>query len=163
MLRQMESKEYVVNGITCHITPFPAFKAAKLSGDLAKFIAPLASIAVPLLDGKDVNSLEDIDFTPILDKLPKALEQFNGDEVEKMLRKLLLSGNIVVEIADEEGEVDAQKLTEDVANEIFCGSLQSMYRLAFYVVQLNFGDFFESLPTQSGEVKLGRKKTRKKV
>lgn len=161
MLRQMESKEYVVNGMTCHITPFPAFKAAKLSGDLAKFIAPLASVFVPLIEKAKNGEIKDIDENEALSLLPECLKDFSGDDLEKLLRTLLIGGNVVVEIPDEDGEVEARKLTQDVADEVFCGNLQGMYQLAYYVVKLNFGGFFEKLPTQFGEVKLDRKKRKK--
>ena len=72
--------------------------------------------------------------------------------MEKLMRKLLLGGNIVVElIVENTGEREAQRLTADLADEVFCGEIQDMFLLCFYVIKLNFNGFFKKLGAQSGK------------
>jgi hypothetical protein len=39
----------------------------------------------------------------------------------------------------------------DIVNEIFCGDVQDMFILAFYVIRLNFNGFFKRLAGPSGK------------
>ena len=42
-------------------------------------------------------------------------------------------------------------MTEDLADEIFCGDTQDMFILAFDVIQANYSGFFKRLGGQFGE------------
>ena len=43
----------------------------------------------------------------------------------------------------ETGEYSQEILDMDIVNEIFCGDVQDMFILAFYVIRLNFNGFFQ--------------------
>ena len=159
MLRQLETQEVEVNGTRFFITPFGAFKAAKLSGDLAAVAAPVLVSIAPLL--KSDQNIMDMDANAVASAI-SGCSNIDGDKIEKLLRVLLLGDNVAVETVSDEGEVETKRLTADLADEIFCGNVQNMFVLAFHVVKLNFSDFFAKLPNQFGEVKLERKK-RKRV
>ena len=83
----------------------------------------------------------------------------DGDKLEKLMKKLLLGGHITVEITNEEGEIDGERLNEDLANEIFCGDVQDMFLLCFQVIKLNFNGFFKKFATLSGKAGLAKGKT----
>ena len=86
------------------------------------------------------------------------MEGFSGSKVESMMKKLLIAHkNVVVElpVMDEDdvetGEYSQEILDMDIVNEIFCGDVQNMFILAFYVIRLNFNGFFERLAGPSGK------------
>lgn len=158
-LKQMTPTVEKVGGNTFYITPFSAFKAANLTGELASMLAPLLGAFAPLIeDKKDSggetggNGLLDVDASKAAEVL-SGCPAISGDKLEGLMRKLLLGGNIIVEITDEDtGEREAQKLDYDTANELFCGDVQDMFILCFHVIKLNFNGFFKKLAAQSGNV-----------
>ena len=86
------------------------------------------------------------------------MEGFSGSKVESMMKKLLIAHkNVVVElpVMDEDdvetGEYSQEILDMDIVNEIFCGDVQNMFILAFYVIRLNFNGFFKRLAGPSGK------------
>ena len=152
------------------ITPFPAFKAANLTGELASTLAPVVGAFTPLLSravsggtdkgtdkGTDGASLMDLD----VDEAAKALSncsEISGDKLERLMKKLLLGGNISVKYKDEDEDEHRDKLDEDLANELFCGEVQDMFVLCVHVIQLNFNSFFKRIAAQSGPAESERKR-----
>ena len=96
----------------------------------------------PLFKDKKL-SLDD-DLNNIAPQLSAAFAGLSGDKLEKLLKKLLCSQNIVPKSTGE-------WLTEDQADEIFCGQVDMMYVLAFHVLKENFGGFFERVGSLFGE------------
>lgn len=153
-LRQTEPKEAIVDGVKFYIRPLPAFKAANLTGELAAVLAPLFASFASLNNDKEENNdgLMDIEIEQAAPLVSKAFEGISGDKVEILLKKLLISNkNIAVKFVDEEGEEEIEVLTEEIANEIFCGEVQSMFILAYHVIRLNFNGFFKKLAAPSGK------------
>lgn len=156
-MKQMESTAVNVGGIRFYITPFPAFKAANISGELARVLAPLFGALFPLAGEmkKEGKNLMDVDIDSI--DANKAAESvmnctaIDGDKLEALMKKLLLGGHIVVKVTNEEGEAEAQRLDMDLANELFCGEIQDMFVLCFHVIKLNFRGFFRKFAGLSGK------------
>lgn len=151
-LKQMEPTLAKVGGYNFYITPFAAFKAANLTGELASVLAPFLGALAPLVsneDGGDAGLL-DIDARQAADALSNCTN-ISGDKMEKLMQKLLLGGHIVVEVPDEEGECRPERLDMDLANELFCGDVQDMFALCFHVIRLNFNGFFKKLTGLSGK------------
>lgn len=159
-IKQMEPTKEVVGGLNFYIRPFPAFKAANLTGELASLLAPLLSAIAPLIGGS--SGLMDID-AEVAAEAMLSCPMINGDKLEKLLNKLLLGGHIVVEVPCESGNVEAQRLTEDIANEVFCGEVQDIFILCFHVIKLNFNGFFKRLADQSGKEKLAEEKMQRTI
>ena len=144
-MKQMEPKDITVQGMQFHVFPFPAFKAANISGELAALIAPILGGLAPMLGGGTENPL-DIDAEKAVPAITGALNTLSGDKVEEILKKLLVTGqNITVDI-----DGKTVYLTESLANELFCMEAQGLYMLAFEVVRCNFGGFFAKLGSLSG-------------
>jgi len=149
-LKQMEPTKEKVGGYNFYITPFAAFKAANLTGELASVLAPLLGALVPLASNQKEGSLMDIDAGQAAEALSNCTN-ISGDKMEKLMQKLLLGGHIVVEIPDDEGEAHGERLDMDLANEIFCGEVQDMFILCFHVIKLNFNGFFKKIAGLSGK------------
>lgn len=151
-LRQTEPKEAIVDGVKFYIRPLPAFKAANLTGELATVLAPLFASIASMNKEENNDGLMDIEIEQAAPLVSKAFEGISGDKVEILLKKLLISNkNIAVKFEDEEGEEEIEVLTEEIANEIFCGEVQSMFILAYHVIRLNFNGFFKRLAAPSGK------------
>lgn len=159
-MKQMDPIKEKIGETNFYITPFPAFKAANMTGELASVLAPLLGVLAPLVGGS--TGLMDIDAGQAAEAMANCTS-INGDKLEKLMHKLLLGGHIVAECENEEGEMEPQRLTEDLANELFCGDVQDMFVLCFHVIKLNFNGFFKRLAAQSGKVGLAEQKTPRTV
>lgn len=141
-----------LSGNVFFIRPFPAFVSANLSGEVTALIIPVLGSILPVIggaSGSDEDSLFDMDVEKAAPALAGALSGVNGDKIESLLKKLLVKhGNISVEL---DGEHEVQKLTEDLANEIFCGDAQDMFILAFDVIKANFSGFFTKIQSLFGD------------
>lgn len=148
-MKLQDPKEVTIDGTKFFIRPLPAFKAANISGEVIKVLAPIIGSLLPLLSSED--DVMDVEIQEAAPVLAHGFESFSGDACESLLRKLLINyKNVAVEI---DGERDAKLLDEDLSNEIFCGDAQNMYVLAFHVIKVNYSGFFGKLGTQSGGVK----------
>ena len=154
MLKQLEPTRRTIGDKVFYITPFPAFRAANLSGELASVLAPLSGVVAAVMSGTDGETFNfmDLDVKKVADGMSGCAE-LSGDKLEGVMRKLLLGGHISVEFKDENGEMTMERLDADLANELFCGEIQDMYVLCVYVIQLNFNGFFRRLTAQSGALK----------
>lgn len=151
-LKQLEPVEETIGDYKFYITPFPAMKAANITGELVSILVPLFGALVPLA-GKS-EDLGDVDVGQAAEAIAKSVS-IDGNKLEKMIKNLLLGGHIGVEfdVEDEDGnvETEGQKLDMDILNEIFCCEIQDMFILCFYVLRLNFSGFFRKFAGQSGK------------
>lgn len=151
-MKQFDVKaERTIGENTFYVRPFPAFVSANLTGELASLVTPLIASLAPLMadGGKgDDSSVLDLDAEVAAPALAKGMSSLSGDKVEGLLRKLLTKyKNISVELADGS---EAQVLTDDLANEVFCGEAQDMFILAYEVIKVNFSGFFKKIGNQFG-------------
>lgn len=139
-MKQFQTTKETVGDMDFYITPFPALKAANISAELASVLTPVIGALAPLaVNSKDGADLMDMDVGAAVRAISKL--SLDGDSFEKLIRKLLLGGNIAVEISDDSGNVSQRRLDADLLNEIFCGDVQDMFVLCFYVIRLNFRGF----------------------
>ena len=156
----MEAQKVNIGDNTFYIKPFPAFKAANITGDLASVLSPLIGVIAPLVGNGD---LMDVDVNKAAEALSGSTA-INGDKLESLMSKLLLGENIVIEYEDDDGKTHQEKLNKDLADEVFCGNVQDMFVLCVYVIKLNFNGFFVRLATLSGKAEpVAIKKLRKKL
>ena len=134
----------IIDGNTFYVRPFGAFTSANLSGEVTSLVVPIIGSVAPAFLGASTGedfSLGDVDLETIAPALVKGLESFSGDKVEALLKKLLVKhNNVSVQL---EGERDAQILTEDLADEVFCGETQGLFVLAVDVIMANYSGFFK--------------------
>lgn len=131
-----------------YIRPFGAFKAANLSGEVLSLLTPVLVGVVPALtESKDIFN---IGSEKAASHLANSMSGVNGDKLEALLKKLLVKyENVSVQSED---ETEAQLLTADIADEVFCGDAQDMFILAFDVIKVNYSGFFKKLGGQFGEL-----------
>lgn len=167
-LKQMETTKVRVGENHFYIKPFPAFKAANLTGELASVLSPLLAAVAPLVGGDGgIENIMDMDVEKVGEKMAEGMMgniNISGDKIEALMRKLLLGGNIVIEYEDDEGETQQEKLDKDLADEVFCGNVQDMFVLCVHVIKLNFNGFFGKIASLSGKGKQEEgEKTQRKI
>ena len=154
-MKQHDTKhERDLNGNTFYVRPFGAFKAANLSGEILSLLTPILAGVAPIVAGATVEgdniSLLDMDAEKAAPHLASAMSGINGEKLEALLKKMLIQyKNVSVQL---DGKDEAELLTEDLANEVFCGDTQDMFILAFDVIKVNYSGFFKKLGGQFGGV-----------
>lgn len=146
-MKQMEVTEIALGEYMFYLKPFPAFKAANISGEIATLVVPVLGAMLPLLDNNS-----DTPGDAAVAGLAQALGNLSGDQLEKLVRKLLIENNNI-SVEGEATNGKARPLNQDLANEIFCGDVFGMFQLCWEVLKLNYSGFFEKLKgTQFGSL-----------
>lgn len=144
-----EPKKVRVGENTFYIWPYPAFTAANITGDLTSLIVPMLAAVAPLIGGD--KGILDVDITAATPAITNTFGGISGDQLESTLRKLLVDHqNITVDVEEAKGKIHTERLTEELAGELFCGEVQDMFILSFEVIRNNFAGFFSKLGSQSG-------------
>lgn len=150
----LDKTEVTIRKNHFYVSPFPAFVSVRVSASLTKTLAPVLGGIVALLGGDESpadgaeNSILDMDITDAMPAFSKAMEGINPDEWEKTMRLLLIDkSNIVVK---NEEYPEGVLLSEDIMNAIFAKDVSGLFKLAFDVVKLNFGSFFDKFNGLSG-------------
>ena len=152
--RAIKPVEKELAGYVFYIRPFAAFVSSSVFTDILSIISPLAMSLLPALfdddgDGEE-KSLLDMDLEKAAPFVIKAFSSLSSDKMDKTLRALLIrEKNIHVGEANGRSD-DVSLLDYDTANAIFIGNIADMYLLAFEVIKINYGNFFEKLSTLSG-------------
>lgn len=162
-MKQFEPTEKTLGGTRFFIRPFPAFTAARVSGDLVKMLSPMMGgilTAVSYLlkgDGDRSKLLDtDLDLEKLAPALAGAFSSLSGEQLEFIIKELLINyQNISYRSSGPEREVYA--LDMDAANDIFCGEPEGMFLLAFEVIKINYSGFFRKLGGLSGKGALAGK------
>lgn len=137
LVKQFEPTKVKVGEYQYLIYPFPAFRAANISGELFSLLAPIAASMVSLIP--DNKSVLDAGVENAVPQISAAFGLLDGNKVERILEKLLIDQqNVVVDF--ENGEADY--LTKELADNLFCGNAQLLYVLAYHVIRVNYEDFF---------------------
>lgn len=145
---KFEVKNRKIGANTFYVRAFPPLQGLKLYGDLQKAIT--AALKGGLTSNGEMEDMKEallgaqINVGAILAQLG---ESFNGEVLAQFSERLLDAEYVSVKI---KGEEEAVMLTEDVINELFTGKLVDMLKLEKFIIEVNFGDFFDLIPNLSG-------------
>lgn len=145
---KFEVKNRKIGANTFYVRAFPPLQGLKLYGDLQKAIT--AALKGGLTSNGETEDMKEallgaqINVGAIIAQLG---ESFNGEVLAQFSERLLDAEYISVKI---KGEEEAIMLTEDVINELFTGKLVDMLKLEKFIIEVNFGDFFDLIPNLSG-------------
>lgn len=155
-LKQLEVTEFQLDDHTFYVKPFPAMKSASISTDVAKVIGPvIGGLFTAIRPGANTNSAENllsaIDPQKAVSVLGTAFSSLDGEEMERIIRRLLLDyGNVSLSGPYTENRV--KPLDMDAINEVFCYNAQDIFVLCWDVINLNFKGFFGKLRLQFGNL-----------
>ena len=151
-MKQFEAKERELGGYMFYVRPLPAFKAANISGELFGVLLPALGSLAPLVGAKgDAESLLDIDSDVAAKAFAKGASGLSGEKLEFLLKMLLTQHRNISFEPLEKTNAKPQILTEELANDIFCGDVQDMFILAFDVIKSNYSGFFGKLGSLFGD------------
>ena len=143
-MKRLETTEKIIGENTFYNRPFAAFTAASIGSELAALLAPILSNIFPSLHSEEENNVLSADIDDVLPAIANAAAYLDGKKIERMMTRLLIENdNVSVQGAATGGSV--QKLTKDLADEVFCQDLTSMLALGFEVAKLNFVGMFTQL------------------
>lgn len=153
-LASFEYKEKEIGGKSYKVRAMPPLKALELLGDLqAVFTTGLNGKITA--EGQEAKSLidRDINAGAIIAGIGKNLK---GPALVGFAQRLINEDYVNVK---EAGQEDYERVTAAKFNNIFTGNLKNMFLLMHFILEVNYGDFFESVPSLTGLVEaLGTKK-----
>ena len=157
-MKQITPSEHVLGDTTFYVRPFPAFTAARITGDLGNVLIPILGAVAPLLGGNSEKEkgVLDTDISQVAPAMSQGLSSLSGEKLELLMRELLTDYGNIAYRASNSTEMPVT-LTADAVNELFCGDVQDMFVLAFYVIKQNFSGFFKKLSTRFGLQRLIQK------
>lgn len=147
-LARFDVKSKKIGENTFYVRPLPPLQALKLYGDLQKTVT--ASLRGGLTSNSNSENLSDallgseINIGNIIAQLG---ENFSGEVLAQFSERLLNADYVSVK---PKGETEAVMLDDGMINQLFTGGIVEMLKLEFFVIEVNFGDFFDLIPNLSG-------------
>lgn len=146
----MEQVKKKIGSNTYMVAPFFAAEALKLQTTLVKILGPgvaklIGAVPTPQ-DGKSILE-SNIDGAEIASAVGTLFEHLGEEEFVSLINRILK--NVIVELGTpvKEGTQSIKLVSlsegENAFNMVFQGKLVDMYKVLFFVIQVNFPDFFE--------------------
>lgn len=131
----IKTEEKEIDGNKYKVSAFAGRESFKIKIKLVKLLAPAMAVLVDSLGKKDSIAdvdIMNIDFEKVGDAVLKLTEHMSEDDfVNFVLRMLSKSRKNGVEI------------TASLFDLEFAGNLTTVYKLLFFVIQVNYPDFFQ--------------------
>ena len=128
----IETKTKQIDERSVSVTQFPARKGLKIKLRLAKMIAPgLASAAGITKDGLE----SDVDFKVLAYAVGQLVNSLGNDATVDFIAKELMQG----------ARLDDKEITESVFDMEFAGDYGLLYKIIGFILEVNYGSFFENL------------------
>lgn len=150
-LANIDVKEKEIAGNKYYVRPFPPQKALELLGDLQAVVTSSFSLAASSNGNEDEEAsvLErNIDLGAVIAGIGKNLK---GPALVVFANRIIDKEYVSVQRPGDESPVKLDKMLSD---NVFTGHLKDMLELMYFVLEVNYADFFENLPDLSGIAQL---------
>lgn len=150
-LANIDIKEKEIAGNKYYVRPFQPQKALELLGDLQAVITSSFSLAAGSTDneGEAMLALErNIDFGAVIAGIGNNLK---GAALVAFANRIIDKEYVSVQRPNDDAPVKLEKMISD---NLFTGHLKDMLQLMYFVLEVNYADFFENLPDLSGIAQL---------
>lgn len=128
----LETKERDIDGMKVNVTQFPARYGFKLQAKLAKIFGPVIGELFSGVKGNVKNFTEsDLDMSKISDAIRVLFEKLDENSAETLVFELTKST-----------KVDGTDIDDKSFDLIFPGKYASLYKIIFFVLEVNYGSFF---------------------
>lgn len=124
----IETKEKQIDGHTYAVTQFPGRRAFKIKTAILLKLGPALAVS---LDGAVAKAGADLNIASIASALEKIT--MSSDEFLDLVLELI-----------SQTRRDGKEITPEVFDLEFAGNLQTVYKVAAFVLEANFGNFFGS-------------------
>lgn len=151
MLAKFDVKEKKIGEHTYYVRPLPPFPAQALLGDMQAVITTAMKNSTANVDTHVQDLLDaQINVGNIIAGIGQNLK---GDVLVKFSHRLLDSDYVSVRVKNANGETETVRMTEEVIDQLFTANLTEMLKLLYFIIEVNYGDFFALTPNLSGFLK----------
>lgn len=154
-LAKYEVKEKTIGNYTFYVRAFPPLYALELLGDLQAVITASLKGATANTDKNSSILDAEVNIGNIVSSLG---ENLKGPVLVKFANRLLDEEYISVKLKNDNGEYETVRLNESLVNEVFGARISDMLKLLYFVIEVNYSDFFDLIPDVSGLQKMLVKK-----
>ena len=143
-LANVEIKEKEIGENVYFVRPFPPQKSLELLGDLQAVVTSSLDTAVDKKDDIESNTEEEsvldrnINIGAIISGVGKNLK---GPVLVNFANRIINKDFISIKRPSDETPV---KLEKNISDNIFAGRLKEMIQLMYFVLEVNYADFFEN-------------------
>lgn len=149
MLAKFDVKEKKIGENIYYVRALPPFPALSLLGDIQAVLTTALKDTTHREGDSDVLSTT-IDFGNFIANMGNNL---NGEVLIKFSNRLLDSDYVSVKKKTSSGEYETIRLSEEVIDSIFTANIMELLELLYFVLEVNYGDFFALMPNLSGRLK----------
>jgi hypothetical protein len=138
MEMSLKTEEKEIDGSLYTVTSYSGRESLKIKKTLMRLFAPVIPVLVKVLGqiSKDTSvtdmDVNDLDFTSIGKAITELLDQLTEDEYVDLVLRLLRSTRR-----------DNREITGEYFDLHFAGNLTTLYKVLFFVIQVNYPDFFQ--------------------
>lgn len=143
-LAELNIQEKTIGDNRYYVRPFPALMALELLGDLQAVLTGAV--------GRSIS--DDVEVGSFLDKkinmgaaIAAIGQQLKGPVLVSFAQRLILEDYISVKRL---GKEEPERLSKLLFNNIFQRNLKELFELVFFILEVNYSDFFDGLPDLSG-------------
>lgn len=130
----VKTRDTTIDGHTVKVTQHPGRRALRLKSRLVKLLAPSIGTIIQQKVEKGKNLLDqEVDMTKIGEAVIALADKLDPDDFENLILEILVSTR-----------VDGKEINEAAFDDLFAGEMSLMYKVVFFALQTNFGDFFVS-------------------
>jgi hypothetical protein len=150
----LKTESIIIDGMDFKVTQFGAEEAFRIKRRLASIFVPLLSgLFANAETGKEILDTK-VDMKEMVTALTGALEALDEDAFIALIKRLL--ANTAVTLKDDKGELmftDFGTRFRETLDAAFIGNTFALYPLLFFVLKVNYPDFFKRVKGIGGLVK----------
>jgi len=128
----IETREKSIDGLQISVTQFPGRRGFKVQTKLLKYFTPLISAFGKAQGKEDAEDVSIIDREIDTESLMRFSESLDNDNALQFVFQLL-----------EGTRIDGREINEAVFDEKFAGNFLTLYKILWFVVEVNFSSFFD--------------------
>jgi len=150
-----EQKEKIIDDLKFMVSPFPAGEAIRLQAYLLRVLGPPFARMISAIKSGSLTSIldQEIDGEAAADALRMLFGVLDENSLMALIERLLK--NVVCEYPTKEGKVlfDFMSKFDERLTIVFQGKLLTIYKVMFFVLEVNYPDFFLKIGNRTGSQK----------
>ena len=147
-----EQKEKIIDDLKFMVSPFPAGEAIRLQAYLMKLLGPAFARMVGAIKSGSLSGMldQEIDGEAAADALRMLFSVLDEDTLMALIQRLLK--NVICDFPTAEGKVlfDFTSKFDERLTIVFQGKLLTIYKVMFFVLEVNYPDFFLKIKSGIG-------------